>query len=60
MANDKKELCTIRILFSADSDTEAIEIKQKIRAVLADKPDAQVHFALMPVGGKLPNGVGLR
>lgn len=60
MSDDKKELCTIRILFPVDSDTEAIEVKAKIKEVLADNPDAQLHFALMPVTGKMPNGVGIR
>ncbi|KKL05719.1 hypothetical protein LCGC14_2603230 [marine sediment metagenome] len=42
------EICTIRIVFPVITDEEAIEVKKKIEAALADKPNAQIHFALMP------------
>lgn len=52
MPEDKKEMCTIRIMFPVDSDEEAIAIKAKIKEVLGDKPDVQVQFAMM--SGTLP------
>lgn len=42
-----KELCTIRIMFTVDSDEEAIEIKKKIKEQLSDKPEAQLQFSIM-------------
>lgn len=47
MPDEKKELCTIRIMFPVDSDAEAIEIKAKVKEVLGDKPDVQIQFAMM-------------
>lgn len=41
------ETCTIRILFSVESDEQAIEYKHKIQEVLSDIPDANMQFALM-------------
>lgn len=49
MDNDKKELCTIRIMFSVESDEKAIEYKRKIAEVLADIPEAQTQFSIMTV-----------
>ena len=50
------ELCTIRIVFPANSDEEAIIVKKKIKEILSDRPDAQFHFNMMspPLRG-LPN-----
>lgn len=48
MEQDKKELCSIRIMFPVESDAEAIEIKAKIKEVLSDKQDAQLHFMITP------------
>lgn len=52
MDNDKKELCTIRIMFPVESDEQAIEYKRKIAAILSEIPDAQIQFSLMnaPIG----------
>lgn len=47
MDNDKKELCTIRIMFPVESDEKAIEYKKKIAAILSEIPEAQIQFALM-------------
>lgn len=47
MEQDKKEICSIRIMFPVDSDAEAIAIKSKIKEVLSDKPEAQIQFSLM-------------
>ena len=47
MGNEKKEICTIRIIFSAISDEQAIEYKKKIANVLKDTPDAQMQFTIM-------------
>ncbi|GAI62988.1 unnamed protein product [marine sediment metagenome] len=47
MEQDKKELCTIRIMFPVTSDEQAIEYKRKIAAILSEIPDAQIQFSLM-------------
>ena len=47
MAQDKTELCTIRIIFPVNSDEQAIEVKKKISALLDDVPDAQIQFSIM-------------
>lgn len=49
MDNEKKELCTIRIVFPVESDEKAIEYKRKIAAILADIPEAQSHFSIVPL-----------
>lgn len=43
-----KEICTIKIMFPVDTDEQAIEYKKKIGEILADMPNAQIQFALMP------------
>jgi len=43
-----KDICTIRVVFPVESDEQAIEVKRKIKEVVKDDPDAQIHFALMP------------
>ncbi len=47
MDNDKKEICTIRIMFPVESDEKAIEYKKKIALLLSEIPDAQIQFGLM-------------
>ncbi|GAI98584.1 unnamed protein product [marine sediment metagenome] len=49
MDKDKKELCTIRIIFPVESDEKAIEYKKKIADLLAEIPDAQIQFGLSSV-----------
>ena len=44
-----KQLCTIRIGFTVDSDEQAIEYKKKVTEVLADIPTARIDFGLIPV-----------
>jgi len=56
MDQDKKEMCTIRIMFPVTSDDEAIDYKKKIAEVLSNNPDAQLHFALVPAIPKSPQG----
>jgi len=56
MEQDKKEICTIQILFPVDTDEQAIDYKKKIAEVLSDKPDAQLRFSLMPAIPKAPMG----
>ena len=56
MAQDKNEMCTIRIMFPVTSDEEAINVKRKIADVLSSNPDAQLHFALVPASPKMPIG----
>ena len=48
MAQEKQEICSIRIVFPVESDEKAIECKKKIQEALADMSDAQIHFSLMP------------
>ena len=50
-----KEICTMRIIFPVVSDAQALDVKSKVSAVLVDIPDAQIHFALMPVPIAQPN-----
>lgn len=54
MDNDKKELCTIRIIFPVESDEKAIEYKRKIAVILAEIPDAQTQFNLTSLPPKPP------
>lgn len=44
-----KEICSIRIGFPVDTDEQAIEYKKKVTAVLADIPNVQIQFSLMPM-----------
>lgn len=46
MEQDKKEVCTMQIMFPIDSDEKAIECKKKIEEVLSDNPDAEVRFSI--------------
>lgn len=54
MEQDKKEVCMIRVLFPVNSDEEAIALKKKIKEALADKPDAQMQFSIMPLPPNAP------
>jgi len=47
MPNEQKQICQIRIVFPVDTDEKAVEYKKAMAAVLAEIPDAQVHFSLM-------------
>ncbi|GAI56331.1 unnamed protein product, partial [marine sediment metagenome] len=49
MDKSKKEVCTLRIMFPVESDERAIEIKKAIEGLLAEIPEAQVHFAIAPI-----------
>ncbi|GAI93373.1 unnamed protein product [marine sediment metagenome] len=46
MGQDKRDICSIRIMFPVVSDEQAIEYKKKITALLADIPDAVIQFSL--------------
>lgn len=48
-AKSNKEICTIRIMFPVESDEKALEYKHKIADVLADNPDANMQFSLIPM-----------
>lgn len=52
-----KEVCTIRIVFPVTSDEQAIDYKKKITAVLSEITDAQIHFAIMSIPTRPPNGM---
>ncbi len=54
MDKPKQDICTIRILFPAVSDEQAIDCKKKIAALLADISDSQIHFALVPTPSNVP------
>lgn len=56
MDNDKKDICTIRIIFPVESDEKAIDAKKKIVEVLSDIEGVQIHFALMPTPARPPMG----
>ena len=49
------QICSIRIMFPADTDDIAIEYKKKISDVLADIPQARIEFSL----SSLPTRAGL-
>lgn len=50
------EVCSLRITFPVASDEEAIAYKKKINDALADKPDAQIQFAIMSGSPRPPMG----
>lgn len=57
MSDEKKEICSIRIMFPVDTDEQAIKYKRQIVAILSEIPDAQIQFSLtdippMPAGRK--------
>lgn len=54
MEQDKKELCTIRIMFPVESDEQAIEYKRKITALMTDIPQARIEFSFVTVPSKIP------
>lgn len=56
MADAKKELCTIRIMFPAESDEQALGVKKQITELLKDNQEATVQFGLqtMPDTGAPP------
>jgi hypothetical protein len=45
---DKKQICTMDIVFNSISDEQAIDIKKKIETILADIPTAKIRFSLIP------------
>ncbi len=53
MAQGKTEICTIRMMFPADSDEQAIAYKKKISLILAEIPDAQMQFSLATIPDSL-------
>lgn len=56
MDKDKKEICTIRIMFSVESDEQALKCKNKIREALSDIPDVTIQFSITSAGGGMPFG----
>ena len=46
MGEPKDEVCSIRIMFPVQSDTEAIEYKRKIREALGDLEGVRMNFDL--------------
>jgi len=49
MDKDKQQICSIRIMFTVDTDEEAIDCKKKIAEALKHKPDIQLQFSLANV-----------
>jgi len=47
MEQSKKQICSIRIMFPAESDEQAIEYKKKIADLLASIPESNIQFGLM-------------
>ena len=54
MDNEKKEICTISIMFPVESDDKAIEYKKRIAELLKDKPEAQIQFSIMSGAHRAP------
>lgn len=48
MDNNPKDVCMIRIVFTVESDEQAIAAKKSIAEALKDIEGVQVHFALTP------------
>jgi len=46
------QMCTIRIIFPAISDQQAIGIKSQVEKILSEIPGSQVHFGLIPAPPK--------
>ena len=42
----QKQLCRITLMFTVDTDDEAIEIKKAVSVVVKDKPDIAVTFTI--------------
>ena len=49
------QVCIIKIVFPVSSDDEAIEVKKKIAADLAEMPETVINFSLM--SGRPPTPV---
>lgn len=49
MEQVKKEVCTMRVMFPAESDEQAIDIKKKINALITDIPEAMIDFRISSV-----------
>lgn len=47
MGEPKKQICSIRIMFPAESDEQAIEYKKKITELLSEIPESNIQFGLM-------------
>lgn len=60
MEQPKKEVCRITIIFPVDSDDQAIDIKKKIKEILAENPEALFNFnigsMILPPGSGVKNG----
>lgn len=54
MTPPKKDICSIRIMFPADSDEQAIDCKRKIKEALAEIANVQMQFSLMDASIKYP------
>jgi len=55
MPEDKKQICSIRIMFPVESDEHAIEYKKKIGGVIADIPEATIQFSLTDMARGMPS-----
>jgi len=47
MVDEKKEVCTIRIMFPVESDEQAIDVKKKIKAIFPDDAAVVFQFEIM-------------
>lgn len=60
MEMPKQEVCKITIIFPVKSDEDALNIKKKMKDLLADNPDALFNFnigsMILPSAGGAPNG----
>ena len=52
MAEPKREICTMRIMFPVESDEQAIEYKKKVAEVLKDIPDVMTQFNISNIPPK--------
>lgn len=56
MEQDKKQVCSIRIMFPVVSDEQAIELKKKIAELLTAIPEANIQFSIASIPGMPPYG----
>jgi len=57
MADEKKQVCSMQIMFPVDTDEEAIAYKKKVGEVLADIPNSRIEFRLTSIPKDFSRGL---
>lgn len=50
----RKQICRITLMFTVDTDDEAMEIKKAVSGLVKDKPEIQVNFSLTNAPPNMP------